>query len=76
MILFPSQTLEAGVDSQCERTGEALIQALRDPTSQTRFDADVDLELLDDCHNVNNVNEEARRGLRFSWWWDTGYCQE
>jgi hypothetical protein len=43
----------AGVDSQCERTEEALIQALRDDIRlltllQPDVDAGVELELLDD----------------------------
>ena len=30
MMLLPLRSLRARMDSQCERTGEALIQALRD----------------------------------------------
>jgi hypothetical protein len=46
----------AGVDSQCERTGEALIQALRDDVRlltllKPELDAEDELELLDDRTN-------------------------
>ncbi|KIJ94404.1 hypothetical protein K443DRAFT_110450, partial [Laccaria amethystina LaAM-08-1] len=46
----------AWVDSQCERTREALVQALRNDVRfltllKSNVDADVESELLDDCHN-------------------------
>ncbi|KIJ90212.1 hypothetical protein K443DRAFT_15416 [Laccaria amethystina LaAM-08-1] len=45
-----------GVDSPCERTGKALIQALRDDVRlltllKPELDAEVELELLDDRTN-------------------------
>ena len=56
MILPPLRSPRAWVDSQCERTGEALIQALPDDIRllsllKPDVDADVELELLDDRHN-------------------------
>ena len=55
-ILPPLSSLRAGVDSQCQRTGEALIQARRDDIRNLTLpkpdvDADVESELLDDRHN-------------------------
>ena len=51
------------MNSQCERTGEFLVQAQRDDARLLTFlkpdvDADVELELLDDCHS----EERKRRG--------------
>ena len=71
MILPPLRFLRAGVDSQCERTGEALVQALRDGIRLLTFfkpdaDADVESELLE----IVIIREErerrrCRRGLSF-----------
>ena len=56
MILRPLRFLQAGVESRCERMGEALIQALLDDIQLLTLlkpdaDADVELELLDDRHS-------------------------
>ncbi|KIK02410.1 hypothetical protein K443DRAFT_677651 [Laccaria amethystina LaAM-08-1] len=53
MILRPLQFFQAWVDSQCEQTGEALIQALRDDVRlltllKSEPDAEIKLELLDE----------------------------
>ena len=57
MILLPLRSFRAWVDSQCERIAESLVQALRDDVRlltilKPDVDADVKLELLDDCHNL------------------------
>ena len=48
------------MDSQCERTGEALIEAVRDDVRLLTFlkselDAEIELELLDNRHNLSGV---------------------
>ena len=54
------------MDSQCELTGEALIQALRDDFQlltplKSQLDVEIELELLNNHHNIirGNVNEDG-----------------
>ena len=52
----PRRSLGAGVGLQCERTGEALIQALRDDVRlltllKSELDVKVELGLLNTHHN-------------------------
>ena len=54
--MLPCRSLRAGVDSQCERTGKALIQALRDDVRlltllKSELDVEIELELLNNHHN-------------------------
>jgi hypothetical protein len=55
----------AGVDSPCERTVKALIQALRHDVRlltllKPELDAEVELELLDDRINSSREEHEPR----------------
>ena len=57
MILPPLRSLRAGPDSQCERIGEAPIQALRGDVRlltflMSEFDAEIESELLDNYQNL------------------------
>ena len=56
LAILPRRFTRAGVDSQCERTGEALVQALRDDVQpltplKAHFDVEIDLKLLNNQHN-------------------------
>ena len=65
MILPPLRSLRAGVDSQREWTGEALISALRGEIRLlTLLNSDVDA-LNRSSLTSRLLNEEARRGLSF-----------
>ena len=56
MMLLPLRSLRGGADSQRGRTGEALLQALRDNIRlltllKPELDSEIELELLDDRRN-------------------------
>lgn len=67
MILPPLRSLRAGVDSQRERTGKALIQPLRDNVRlltllMSELDTQIESEHLDNRHDSRG---RRQRGLWF-----------